>query len=157
VKLGRLIQAGSEILVSVINKHINSTSIEQELHDQRKKSVISPVHKKGDETDYSNHHWLSLLSASYNILSNILFSRLSPCIDEIIGGHQCGFRHNVSTADQIFCSHQILKKKWEYNEIVHQLFIDIKKAHDSLRKELLYNILIEFVLPMKLARLIKIV
>ena len=31
----------------------------------------------------------------------------------------------------------------------------IQKAYDSLRKEVLYNILIEFVIPMKLARLIK--
>ena len=38
---------------------------------------------------------------------------------------------------------------------MHQLFIDFKKAYDSLRKEVLYNILIEFGIPMKLVRLIK--
>jgi len=48
-----------------------------------------------------------------------------------------------------------LKKKWEYNEALHQLFIDFKKANNSIRKEVLYNILIEFGIPMKLARLIK--
>jgi len=39
---------------------------------------------------------------------------------------------------------------------VHQLFIDFKKAFDSVRREVLYNILIEFCIPMKLVRLIKI-
>ena len=48
-----------------------------------------------------------------------------------------------------------LKKKWEYNEAVHQLFIDFKKAYDSVRREVLYNILIEFGVPKKLVRLIK--
>jgi len=48
-----------------------------------------------------------------------------------------------------------LKKKWEYNEAVHQLFIDFKKAYDSVRREVLYNIFIEFGIPMKLVRLIK--
>ena len=43
----------------------------------------------------------------------------------------------------------------EYNEAVHQLFIDFKKAYDSVRREVLYNILIEFLIPMKLVRLIK--
>jgi hypothetical protein len=38
---------------------------------------------------------------------------------------------------------------------VHQLFIDFKKAYDSVRKELLYNILTEFGIPMKLLRLVK--
>ena len=41
------------------------------------------------------------------------------------------------------------------NEAVHQLFIDFKKAYDSVRKEDLFNILIEFGIPMKLERLIE--
>jgi len=38
---------------------------------------------------------------------------------------------------------------------VHQLFIDFKKVYDSFRREVLYNILIEFGNPRKLLRLIK--
>jgi hypothetical protein len=37
---------------------------------------------------------------------------------------------------------------------VHQLFIDFKKAYDSVRREVLYNILIEFGIPMKLVTLV---
>ena len=48
-----------------------------------------------------------------------------------------------------------LRKKMEYNEEVHQLFIDFKKAYDSVRGEVLYKILIEFGIPRKLVRLIK--
>jgi hypothetical protein len=48
-----------------------------------------------------------------------------------------------------------MEKKWECNETVHQLFVDFKKAYDSVRREVLYNILIEFGIPMKLVRLIK--
>jgi hypothetical protein len=54
------------------------------------------------------------------------------------------FRRNSSTTDQIFCIRQILEKKWEYNETVHQLFIDLKKYCDSVRREVFYNILIEY-------------
>ena len=46
-----------------------------------------------------------------------------------------------------------LRKKWEYNAAVHQLFIDFKKAYDSVRSGFLYNILNEFGIPMKLVRL----
>jgi hypothetical protein len=97
----------------------------------------------------------SLLSTSYTILLNTLLSRINPFIDEIIGDHQCGFRRYRSTTDQSLCIHQILEKKWEYIETVHQLFIDFKKAYDSVRTEVLYNILIEFKVPMKLVRLMK--
>ncbi|KAJ4441399.1 hypothetical protein ANN_11254 [Periplaneta americana] len=50
---------------------------------------------------------------------------------------------------------KILQKKWEYKGTVHQLFIDFKKAYDSVKTEVLYNIIIEFGIPKKLVRLIK--
>jgi len=74
---------------------------------------------------------------------------------EIIWDHQCHFRCNRSTIDHIFCIRQILEKKWEYNEGVHQLFIGFKIAYDSVRREVLYKILIEIGIPRKLVRLIK--
>jgi hypothetical protein len=125
------------------------------LPEKWKESIIVPIYKKGDRTDCSNYQGTSLLSTSYKILSNILLSRLTPYVDEIIGDHQCGFRRNQSTIDQIFCIHQILEKKWENNGTVHQLFIDFKKTCDSVSREVLYKILIEFGIPRKLVRLIK--
>jgi len=44
----------------------------------------------------------------------------------------------------------------EYNETVRQIFIDFKKAYNSVRREVFYNILIESGIPMKLVRLIKV-
>jgi hypothetical protein len=47
------------------------------------------------------------------------------------------------------------RKKWKYNGTVHQVFIDFKKAYDSVRREASYNILIEYGIPRKLLGLIK--
>ena len=63
-------------------------------------------------------------------------------------------QNNRSSTDQIFRIRQILEKKWEYNEAVHRLFKNFKKAYDSVRREVLYYILTEFGNPMKLVRLI---
>jgi hypothetical protein len=38
---------------------------------------------------------------------------------------------------------------------VHQLFIDFKKAYDFIKRDFLYNILLEFGTPKKLVRIIK--
>ena len=85
----------------------------------------------------------------------MLLTRLSVYVDEIIGDHQCGFRRNRSTLDQIFALRQILEKKWEYNGTVHQLFIDFKKAYDSIKREKFYSILIRFGIPKKLVQLVR--
>jgi len=46
----------------------------------------------------------------------------------------------------------MLEKKWKYNEEVHHLFMDLKKVYASVRREVCS---IEFVIPMKLIRLIQ--
>jgi hypothetical protein len=150
-----LIQSGGNTLRFEIHKLINCIWNTEELPEQWKGSIVVPTYKKGDKTACINYQGISLLSTSYKILSNILLSRLTPYVDKIIGDHQCGFRCNWSTTDQIFCICQILEKKWEYNGTVHKLIIDFKKAYDSVRREVLYNILIEFVIPRKLVKLIK--
>jgi hypothetical protein len=154
--LAELIIAGGRIIRSDVHKLINSIWNKEELPEQWKESIIVPIYKKGHKTDCSNYRGISLLSTTYKILSNILLARLTPSYaEEIIGDLQCGFRCNWSTTDHIFCIRQILEKKWEYNESVHQLFIDFRKSYDSVRREVLYNILIEFGIPMKLVRLVK--
>jgi hypothetical protein len=107
----------------------------EELPSRWKGSITVPIHKKGDKTDCSNYCWISLLSISYKILSNVILSSLSPFTDETIGDHQCAIRRDRVTP--------------------HQIFIDFKKAHDLVRREVLYNILIEFGVLMKSIQLVK--
>ena len=102
---------------------------------------------------YQCYRGISLLSTTYKMLYHILLSRLAPYAEEIIEDHQCGFRGNKSSTVYMLCILQIIDKIWEYNE-VHQLFTDLKKAYNSVRKEGLYNIFTEFGIPMKLARII---
>jgi hypothetical protein len=56
---------------------------------------------------------------------------------------------------RFFCIHGIQEKKWGYNETVHQLSIDFKKAYDPLRREVLCSILIEVGVPMILFQVIE--
>jgi hypothetical protein len=150
-----LIKPGGETLNSEINRLICCIWNKEELPQQWKESIIVPIYKKGDKTDCNNYRGISLLSTAYKILSNIFLAWLTPYVNEIIGDHQCGFCRNRSTMNQIFYIRQILEKKWEYNGTVHRLFIDFKKAYDSIKREVLYNILLEFGIPQKLVRLIK--
>jgi hypothetical protein len=49
----------------------------------------------------------------------------------------------------------MLEKKWGYNCTIHQLCIDFKKTYDSVRREVLYNILVEFEIPKELVCCLK--
>jgi hypothetical protein len=136
-----LIQAGGEILHSKMHKLI--------LFGIRKNCLISgrslflyQFTRRAIKLTVVIIVGYHCLSTSYKILSSILLSRLSPYVDAIIGDHHCGFQYNRSTAEHIFFFiHQILEKDWEYNEAVHKLFRHFKRAYDSVRRDVLYNIL----------------
>ena len=97
--------------------------------EEWKGSIIVPIHKKGDKTDCNDYRGISLLPTTYKILSNILLSRLIPYARKLLG------IINVNS------------------DATGRL--DFKKAYDSVRREVLYNILIESGIPKKLVRLIK--
>jgi hypothetical protein len=119
-----LIQIGGNTLRSEIHKLINYICNNEELPEQWKESIIVPIYKKGDKTDCSNYRGISLLSSSYKIFSSILLSRLAPYVDEIIGNHQCGFRRNGSTTDQIFLILRYWKRKmgvqWDCTSAIYR-------------------------------------
>jgi len=106
-----LIKAGGRKICLEIHKLITSIWKKEKLPEEWKESLVVPIHKNGDKTDCNNYRGISLLPATYKILSSILLSRLTPYAKEIIGEHQCGFRRNRSTIYHIFCIRQILEKK----------------------------------------------
>jgi hypothetical protein len=69
----------------------------------------------------SNYRGTSVLSTAYNILPNILLSRLTQNVSD----RQYGFRRNGSTTVQIFCASQILEKemevKWDSTSAIYRL------------------------------------
>jgi len=46
-----------------------------------------------------------------------------------------------------------MTKKWEYKEAVHRLCTDFKKVHDSIPRDILYNIFNECDILINLVRL----
>jgi hypothetical protein len=136
------IKAGGGTICCGIHELIISIWNKEELQEEWRESFILLIYKKGNKTDCNYYRGISLLPTTYKILSNNLLSRLIPYAEELIGDHQSGFQCNRSTTDHLFCIHHILEKKWELNKSVHQLITDLKKAYDSVRREVLYNILI---------------
>jgi len=128
------IKAGSRIIRYEIRTLIISIWNKEELPEEWKESIIVPICKRSDKTDCSNCRGTSVLPPTYRILSNILLSRLTPYTEEIIWIINVDF----DVTGQLLIIHsefiKYLRKKWEYNEAVHQHFIDFKKACHSVRR-----------------------
>ena len=116
-------------------------------------ALICPIHKKGDVQNCENFRGISLANVAYKVLSIVLYGRLKPHANQIIGQYQCGFREGVSTIDQIQTLRQILEKTMEFQTETHHLFIDFKTVHDKVNRNQLYKAMLEFGIPPKLVRL----
>jgi len=60
----------------------------EEFPEEWKESVIIPIYKKGDKTDYNNYRGIPLLPTTCKILSNILLLWLTPQAEKTIEYHQ---------------------------------------------------------------------
>jgi len=94
-----LIKTWGRKIRSEIHELINSIWHKEELVEKWKVSIIVPVYKKGDKTDFSNCRGISLLLTTCKALSNILLSSLTPYAEEIIGDYQYGFRRSKHSSN----------------------------------------------------------
>jgi hypothetical protein len=85
-------------------------------------------------------------SKSYNLNASLMFSIEVILVDFYAKGQ-------LLIIYSAFVKY--LRKNGNTMKALHQPFIDLKKAYDSVRREVLYNIFIEFGILFKLVRLIK--
>jgi hypothetical protein len=116
--------------------------------------LLVPIYKRGDNIEGSHYRGLLLLPATYKMLSIILFSRVTPYVDEITVDHRCGFWHNGSTSEDILHSSDA-GEEWECFGRVYQIFIGLEKAYGLVMSEIFYNTRTEIVVLMNLIILIK--
>lgn len=115
--------------------------------EQWKRSIIHPLHKKGNILECSNYRGISLLQCAYKVLSNIIYRKLLPFAEREIGKYQAGFRGGRSTTDQMFGLRMILEKSQEYRMITHHL-CDFQSANDSIKRRKLYVALVDLGIPL---------
>jgi hypothetical protein len=73
------------------------------------------------------------------VFSNILFQRLGPYVEKIVGNYKCGFRDGQPTSDQIATIRHILEKMGEYGINIFHLFMDLQAAYDFIDRTQISN------------------
>ena len=105
-----LFKYGGDELLTHLHSIIREIWLKEKMPTDWKLSLICPIHKKGDIMECTNYRGVNLLNIAYKILSSILFMKISPFAESIIGNYQCGFHKNISTINQIFTLRQIMEK-----------------------------------------------
>ena len=123
---GELIKYGGRKLWASMHQLIKTIWETEQMPQEWRTAIISPIYKRGDKLDCHNYRGISLLNVSYKIFTNLLAKYIEPNVEDILGDYQGGFRKGRSTTDQIFSLRMILEKTYEHKVDIHQLYIDYK-------------------------------
>lgn len=150
-----LLQADVQTTAQLLQPHITSFWLEERASMAWKKGLIVKLPKKGDLTYCDNWRGITLLNLTYKILTGIIQGRIQAKIEKTIRDEQAGFRPHRSCVDQANTLRIIVEQSIEYRTPLYIIFIDFKKAFDTIKRDAIWKALIDRGTPEKIVRLIQ--
>ena len=107
----------------------------------KKKATVIPIHKSGDTSLVDNFSPLSVLLDISKVSEGVLYKKLWSYLSEskILHDDQYGFRKNRSKTDALLNQTQYLFDSIDSGFMVFSLFLDFKRAFDSLDNNVLVS------------------
>ena len=99
----------------------------QQWPQDRKRSVFTPIPKKGNDKECSNYRTISLISLASKVMVKILQARLQQYMNRELPDVQAGFRKGRGMTDQIANIHWIIEIAREFQKNIYFCFMTMPK------------------------------
>ena len=125
----------------IVTKYINTSLIKGFVPKTVKESIVRPIFKKGDRQNPDNYRPISLTSNFVKIIEKPVKAQILDTLlrNSFFYQHQYSFLENRNTSDALFQLTLTVQNSLDKGEFASALFIDVKKAFDTVN----HNILIE--------------
>ncbi|XP_075159386.1 uncharacterized protein LOC142232535 [Haematobia irritans] len=142
---------------TLLLKKYNESFESNEMDESFSKTIIFPIHKKGNVNETSNYRGIAFSNCIVKIMMGILNERLSNWVEsqKLLTEYQCGFRRGYSTTDNIYNLASIVSLKFKEKKKVYCFFVDFKAAFDKIERKALIYKLFEIGLSYKLVKFIE--
>mgnify|MGYP001792074473 CR=1 FL=1 len=120
-------------LKKIINQSIESSTFPSKL----KMAEVIPVYKKDDPLEKENYRPISLLSHVSKIFERILFNQISKYIEPYLSAFLTGFRKGHNTQHSLIKMIEQWKKLLDQGFHIGVIYMDLSKAFDVLKHDLL--------------------
>ena len=122
--------------------HICKLSLEQgHFPKELKLAKIIPLYKSNDPSHFNNYRPISLLSVFSKIMEKVMYDRLYDYLTtlKILYEYQFGFQKNKSTYMALISLTDKITKAMENGEFCIGIFIDFRKAFDTVDHSILLD------------------
>ena len=135
-----VIKSICSFICDIISHLINSSLSTGIFPDELKNAKITPIYKSDEKDVISNYRPISVLNVVSNIFEKAIYSRLINFMDKfnIISDAQFGFRKRHSTFMPVLLAMDKIIAAKERNEYSLAIFLDLKKAFDTINYDILF-------------------
>ena len=109
-------------------------------------SLVVSIPKKGDLADMNNYRGISLMATVLKVVCVILGTRINVEAESrgLFSRAQAGFRQREECVTQVACVMEIIQRRRIVGEPTYVVFVDLKKAYDTVPHEALFAKLSRF-------------
>ena len=135
----RVIRAVLPAILSPLTKLVNLSFVNGIFPESLKRAKVIVLYKGGSRSDPANYRPISLLSVFSKIFEKAMLSRLLSFLDvkNFFHDFQFGFRANHSTEHACASLLNFIHSAIDFGLIPAALFLDVRKAFDSLTHQIL--------------------
>lgn len=139
-------------------KLFNNIWNSEKLPDNFGLAIIIPIpkgpqsNKNGECSDFRT---ITVINHSMKLLLSIILSKIQPILEQQINPFQFGFRQGKSTIGAILTLKLLAEKYVEKDLNLYTAFIDFQKAFDRVPHNMLFDILQEYNIPVKIVSVLK--
>ena len=116
---------------------------------------IQPIPKSGDLSNVGNYRGIALSAIAAKLVNKMLLNRIQPALDPLLRPNQNGFRPGRSTAAHILALRRVIEGVYSQNRKAIIVFVDFKKAFDSIHRGKMLEILRKYGVPDKLVKAVE--
>ena len=124
-----------DLIITPLAYIINLSLTTGEYPELLKVVKVIPIHKGGSTQDVNNYRPISLLSIFDKIIEKIVHKNLLEA--HILFDNQFGFSKNNSTTHALIQITELIKKSIDKGKYGCGIFIDLRKAFDTVNHEIL--------------------
>ena len=135
----KLLSLIPDLIIIPLAYIINMSLLTGVYPDLLKVVKVIPIHKGGSTQDVNNYRPISLLSIFDKIIEKIMHNRLYTFLElhNILFRNQFGFRKNNSTVHTLVQITEMIKASIDSGKYGCGIFIDLRKAFDTVNHEIL--------------------
>ena len=134
-------------VTDMLNRHSKALNNENTIPDDWRKSVIVSIRKKSNSTALDNQRGIAKTCSSAKLFNKVLLSRLKPIIDPQLSQCQSDFCAGRSTTELLMALRCVIDTCRVTNMTASFVFVDFRKAFDTLHRSSIPVILSQYNVP----------